>query len=307
MKKAAPELEAEARAFVRRYARAYSLDPKKIWRERREDLLKLGLEWFLNDRTKQDQLSADYRSDQPKVQWPHVETPAAPDPAYRSFADYLMRTAHADRMARCYARAKRANRKRLMSPQPERQLTREDVWHVMLMARGRCTHCGSLAVESMPLTPDGKTAAWAQVGRRIGSLEHRRWRAHGGDNDLSNLAWSCMWCNTWQSERRQGATDHGGFHPPPNDPAAIAAMVRQDQIVHQQQHLARLRRSLTQARTGENWEKWREAAEGLIEVGEKLEPDDYDLLQELTEPDGPETYCIDEDWLYFGPGGRAWR
>ena len=28
---------------------------------------------------------------------------------------------------------------------------------------------------------------------------------------------------------------------------------------------------------------------------------------EFTEPDGPETYCVDDDGLYFGPGGGAWR
>jgi hypothetical protein len=28
-----------------------------------------------------------------------------------------------------------------------------------------------------------------------------------------NLGWSCLWCNTWQSERTPGAIDHGGHYP----------------------------------------------------------------------------------------------
>ena len=62
-------------------------------------------------------------------------------------------------------------------------------------------------------TSSGAPLAWAQVGRRIGSLEHVRWRFGGGGNDLTNLAWACLWCNTWPSERRPMATDHGGYHP----------------------------------------------------------------------------------------------
>jgi hypothetical protein len=54
---------------------------------------------------------------------------------------------------------------------------------------------------------------WASIGRRIGSLGHVISRLHGGTNRLENLAWPCLWCNTWQSERRPGATDHGGLFP----------------------------------------------------------------------------------------------
>ena len=52
------------------------------------------------------------------------------------------------------------------------------------------------------------------MGRRIGSLEHITSRIEGGGNEAANLAWACLWCNTWTCERRFGATDHGGLHPP---------------------------------------------------------------------------------------------
>ena len=35
----------------------------------------------------------------------------------------------------------------------------------------------------------------------------------GGDNNLSNLAWACLWCNDHPSERRANALDYGGFYP----------------------------------------------------------------------------------------------
>jgi hypothetical protein len=127
--------------------------------------------------------------------------------------DYLQRTTRSERMVRCYAAAKKANRKRLLSGAPNNRLSGADVWNVIEAARGRCAHCGSLAVESRPSSLTGAPIAWAQVGRRIGSLEHVHWRFGGGDNDLSNLAWACLWCNTWPSERRPHALDHGGFYP----------------------------------------------------------------------------------------------
>jgi hypothetical protein len=116
-------------------------------------------------------------------------------------------------------------------------------------ARGRCVYCGSLAVEKRPSKPNGAPAPWAQIGRRIGSFEHCQWRARGGDNDLSNIAWACLWCNTWESERRKGATDHGGFHPPPDDPAAIDTLVRPNL-------LARLKLRLKKARADEARDDW---------------------------------------------------
>lgn len=147
-------------------------------------------------------------------QMPGVATARPGPPVYVSWEDYLARTTKIQRMARCYAASKKANRKRLLSAPPEHRLTGPIVWKVIETARGRCVHCNSLAVENRPSDEKtGQPLAWAQVGRRVGSLEHVEWRMGGGDNELQNLAWSCLWCNTWPSERRRGATDHGGYFP----------------------------------------------------------------------------------------------
>jgi hypothetical protein len=146
-------------------------------------------------------------------QMPGMPVPDPPPPAFVSWADFLARTSRSERMARCYAAAKKANRKRLLSDAPNTRLSAQDVWVIMEAAQGRCAHCGSLAVENRPSTPAGAPLPWAQVGRRIGSLEHLRWRFGGGDNNLSNLAWACLWCNTWQTERSSIAVDHGGYYP----------------------------------------------------------------------------------------------
>jgi hypothetical protein len=148
-----------------------------------------------------------------KWQMPDMPVPDPPAPVFATWADYIARTSERERMARCYAAAKKANRKRLLSDAPTTRLSARDVWAVMQSARGRCAHCGSLAVENRPSSPTGAPVPWAQVGRRIGSLEHVRWRFGGGGNDMSNLAWACLWCNTWQSERCPQALDHGGYYP----------------------------------------------------------------------------------------------
>ena len=89
-------------------------------------------------------------------------------------------------------------------------ITKQQVWAILKAAKGRCAYCGSLAVERGPVNPaTSKLAPWAQVGRRIGSLDHVR----GAETRLDNLAWCCNWCNTWPSERRLLATDHGGYYP----------------------------------------------------------------------------------------------
>jgi hypothetical protein len=147
-----------------------------------------------------------------KWQMPGMPAAEPPPPVFGSWADYLARTSERERMARCYAAAKKANRKRLLSDAPTTRLTAQNVWAVIEAAHGRCAHCGSLAVERRPSSVTGAPVPWAQVGRRIGSLEHVRWR-YGGGNDLSNLAWACLWCNTWQSERHPQAPDHGGYYP----------------------------------------------------------------------------------------------
>jgi len=146
-------------------------------------------------------------------QMPGMPVPDPPPPVYASWLDYLQRTTRSECMDRCYAASKKANRKRLLSDVPSKRLSGPGVWAIIDAAQGRCAYCASLAVESRPSGPNGAPMAWAQVGRRIGSLEHVRWRYGGGGNDLSNLAWVCLWCNTWPSERRHHALDHGGFYP----------------------------------------------------------------------------------------------
>jgi hypothetical protein len=134
-----------------------------------------------------------------------------PPPVYNSWGDYLKVTSIEERLRWCRAKAKIANRTRLMSGMPERKVTPNEVWTILEAAEGRCAYCGSLAVERRPSGPDGRPIPWAHIGRRIGSLGHRLARFHGGANNPANLCWSCLWCNTWPTERRPGATDHGGF------------------------------------------------------------------------------------------------
>ena len=140
--------------------------------------------------------------------------PSAPPPVgepppvvYASWEDYLVRTTSSERRRWCAAKAAKANSPRLMSGRPETMISADDVLAVLEEARGQCAYCGSLAVERCPPGP------WGQVGRRIGSLGHRVARFNGGPNTRANLAWCCMWCNTWPEERIMGATDHGGYFP----------------------------------------------------------------------------------------------
>ena len=162
-----------------------------------------------------------------KWQVPGTPTPDPPPPVFLSWDDYLARATCGQRMARCHAAAKKANRKRLLSDAPATRLTGRDVWAIVEAAQGRCAHCGSLAVESRPSDPiTGAPVKWAQIGRRIGSLEHTQARFHGGGNDLPNLAWACLWCNTWRKERRPQAADHGGYYPSVATPAPECGSLR---------------------------------------------------------------------------------
>jgi len=136
---------------------------------------------------------------------------AAGKPVYTTWEDYLERTTASERMLWCRKKAERANRKRLMSGKPDVKLRGADVWALLETAQGRCEHCGSLALETRPSTATGQPTPWEHVGRRIGSLGHRIARFNGGSNAPENLCWSCLWCNTWPSERRPGVTDHGGL------------------------------------------------------------------------------------------------
>lgn len=152
-----------------------------------------------------------------------VPAPAAPPleleatrevAVYSSWQDYLERTTSKERLGWCSMKARRANRLRLMSGAPLTKLTAGDVWAVLETAMGRCVYCGSLAVENRPSKANGAPLPWGPVGRRVGSLGHNLAGFHGGTNTLDNLSWSCLWCNTWQSERIQGAIDHGGLPVP---------------------------------------------------------------------------------------------
>lgn len=137
--------------------------------------------------------------------------PDAPEPLYKSFDEFITKVPEHDIRKWCQSKAHKANRPRLMSGAPTYKITGQQVMDILFAARGRCCYCGSLCVEKAP-TQNGKLAPWAHVGRRIGSLEHKVQRVEFGDNNVDNFAWCCNWCNTWPSERRKGATDHGGIH-----------------------------------------------------------------------------------------------
>jgi hypothetical protein len=144
---------------------------------------------------------------------PPPEAPATgrPAPRFASWHSYIERTSEAERRRWCAQKAHKANASRLMSGAPKHRVTADEVLAVLTAAQGRCAHCGSLALENRPSTPAGHPAPWAPVGRRIGSLGHRVARFHGGLNTPPNLVWSCLWCNTWPSERVSGATDRGAI------------------------------------------------------------------------------------------------
>lgn len=169
------------------------------------------------------------------------------DSLFSSWSDYLTRTTYAERMKRCHAASKRANRahrclwprgsvgkepvaqtmrKQITGPCArcgslpgtkcfrEVRLKGRDVWFLIEQAKGCCVYCGSLAVEGRPSHPiTGAPLPWGHTGRRIGSLEHVEPHLDGRINELSNLRWACLWCNTWPSERRYKAADHGGLYP----------------------------------------------------------------------------------------------
>jgi hypothetical protein len=115
-------------------------------------------------------------------------------------------------MKRCYAASKKSNRR--FPHQDGSKVTGRDIWNVIEAAKGRCVYCRSLAVENRPSHPvTGGPLPWAHVGRRIGSLEHKT-VINGSNNQPDNLAWACLWCNTWGSEREPLADIHGGHYPP---------------------------------------------------------------------------------------------
>lgn len=141
---------------------------------------------------------------------PIAGDPSVPEPQYHSFAEFQENVPKAIVRNWCQQKARNANRFRLMSGEPHLKITPEDILGLLLRAEGRCYYCGSLCVEKSPHL-GRKPMPWGLVGRRIGSIEHLKGRASGGDNDLDNLRWCCLWCNTWKTERIPGATDHGAI------------------------------------------------------------------------------------------------
>jgi hypothetical protein len=107
-------------------------------------------------------------------------------------------------------RAEESEKAAAASDDPKLMVTKHQVWTILEGARGRCAYCNSLAVEHAPVnSATGDLAPWAQIGRRIGSLDH----VNSAENHPDNLAWCCLWCNTWPQERRPLAPDHGGYYP----------------------------------------------------------------------------------------------
>lgn len=83
--------------------------------------------------------------------------PSSPPPpvVYGSWSDFLAKTTRAARRTWCAAKAKKANAPRLMKGRPANRITPDDAMAILEAARGRCSHCGSLAVEKRPPTPTG--------------------------------------------------------------------------------------------------------------------------------------------------------
>jgi len=141
-------------------------------------------------------------------------TRGVPNSVFTSWADYLEKVTWPELRSRCYAIADQANGAHRGLAAPPDRLALLTVWQVKSKSRGRCAYCGSLAVERKPLKVDKNgRRRWKRVGRRIGSLEHRKPRSLGGSNDVENLAWCCLLCNTSPRARLPGAVDHGGYYP----------------------------------------------------------------------------------------------
>jgi hypothetical protein len=104
------------------------------------------------------------RNGPPRIIRSDAPTAPTPKPVYSSWADFIAKTSRAERLARCHAAAKKSNMQRLMSEAPQRHLKGHEVWSVIEAQRGRCFHCGWLAVESRPSKPNGAACAVA-IGR----------------------------------------------------------------------------------------------------------------------------------------------
>lgn len=134
-------------------------------------------------------------------------TPAA---LYMSWADFTGRADPWQIREWCAEKARKAN-KRASARGITATIAVADVFDTLLTACGKCAYCGSLAVETIPSGPDGKSLSWYDIGRRVGSLDHVQALVDGGANARANLAWACMLCNSGGPERISGATDRGAI------------------------------------------------------------------------------------------------
>lgn len=90
---------------------------------------------------------------------PPPDPGGAPRPKFTSWAAYLDATPGRVIREWCARKAKVADRERLMSGRPAVRLVVTDVLDRLVAARGRCCHCGSLAVEGRPSGPGPARAA----------------------------------------------------------------------------------------------------------------------------------------------------
>lgn len=163
------------------------------------------------DRHRPGYIRPDRSEDKPPVK-NSVPAHISKETMFTSWEDFLTRTTKEERIRWCREKARKANQKRLLSESPTVKLTAEVVWEVLQSYKGHCRYCGSLALENRPSKPDGTPLPWEHIGRRIGSLDHIVSRFAGGGNNHDNLAWACLWCNTWSKERKKIADDHGGLY-----------------------------------------------------------------------------------------------
>ena len=149
----------------------------------------------------------------PPWQMPGSETLDPPPPLYASWEDYLARTSPAERLAWCAAKAKVANRTRLLSAAPKLKLTGREVLRVLEAAKGRALIAAPRLLRAVHQGRKGHQPHGCKSVVVSEAWTIRRGRYGGGDNDVANLGWSCPWCNTWPSEWRRHAPDHGGHYP----------------------------------------------------------------------------------------------
>jgi len=115
---------------------------------------------------------------------------------YDSWEDFISNTTERERLAWCSGKANKSNSKRLLAGTPVPKIKALDVWKVLESVKGKCFYCGSLALEHQPWV-NGKPIPWSYMGRRIGALHHISKNREKDYNDINNLRWACLWCNTW--------------------------------------------------------------------------------------------------------------